>query len=58
MKQMAPSTSHRWQAGLLLALIPGLSQAAGDAIHLENFTAHWAGLLAVGIFRFLSARDR
>jgi NhaD family Na+/H+ antiporter len=33
----------------LLSLLPGAAMASGD-IQLQNFTAHWAGWLAVGIF--------
>ena len=50
MKRTIPSTRHRWLTGGWLALMPGLTLASGDAIHPHNFTAHWAGLLAVAIF--------
>ena len=33
----------------LLALLPADALASGE-IHLQNFTSHWAGWLAVGIF--------
>jgi Na+/H+ antiporter NhaD/arsenite permease-like protein len=32
-----------------LALLPGMA-CAGDDMHLQNFTTHWAGWLAVGLF--------
>jgi len=34
---------------VLVAMLPA-GALASDAIHLQNFTAHWAGWLAVGLF--------
>ena len=33
----------------VLALLPAMA-CAGDDMHLQNFTTHWAGWLAVGLF--------
>ncbi len=50
MKQTTLSTCHYWLTGMLLTVLPGLSLASGDAMHPQNFTSHWAGWLAIGIF--------
>lgn len=50
MKQTTLSTCHYWLAGILLTALPGLALASGDAMHPQNFTSHWAGWLAIGIF--------
>jgi len=50
MKQTTLSTCHCWLAGISLTVLPGLALASGDAMHPQNFTSHWAGWLAIGIF--------
>ncbi len=50
MNQTTPSTCQRLLFALVLTLIPGFAMASGEVMHLQNFTDHWAGWLAIGIF--------
>ncbi len=50
MKQINFSNSQHWILGILLTTLPGLALASGGSMQLQNFTNHWAGWLAVGIF--------
>ncbi|TCK19106.1 sodium/proton antiporter (NhaD family) [Thiogranum longum] len=50
MKHITVSNSQHWILAILLTALPGLALASGDSMQLQNFTNHWAGWLAIGIF--------
>lgn len=45
-------TKHLQRLSVIAAgiMLPGLSLASGDGMQPQNFTSHWAGWLAIGIF--------
>jgi len=50
MKQFSLTPGQKWLSAILLAWVPGSSLAASGTMLPQNFTDHWGGWLAIGIF--------